>query len=271
MSTTDFRSGGPSGSSRKSSFSSRKSSGTEAGSLRILALDTGRRPLDANSDLEVPKGVSLSPSSSFVEDGSDSGEEELPRGGRFPLHTRIRIPEFPEIFVHDFLSPQVQLRQQGGAGGDAQGSLKDTLSRMTAAFEVSERYVAQRLSVLGTVERVEVRESSLGQYYAVVTMSEWADGNVHRSILGGHLAGVHDFYRGEDVTVHLHVKGGTPLDSALPEGWIRLQCPGEKYAGKCACGKVFTATRRPVVGFEPVCKGCVRQGRGAAGRRYPGA
>ena len=261
MSTTDFRSGGPSGSSRKSSFSSRKSSGTEAGSLRILALDAGRRGSVANSDSEVPKGISVSPSSSFVEDGSDSGEEELPRGGRYPLHTRIRIPEFPDIFVHDFLSPQVQLQQPGGAGGGAQGSLKDTLSRMAAAFEVSERYVAQRLSVLGTVERAEVRESSLGQYYAVVTMSEWEDGNVHRSILGGHLAGVHDFYRGEDVTVHLHVKGGAPLDPPLPEGWIRLQCPGEKYAGKCACGKVFTATRRPVVGFEPVCKGCARRGR----------
>ena len=98
---------------------------------------------------------------------------------------------------------------------------------MTAAFEVSERYVAQRLSVLGTVERAEVRESSLGQYYAVMTMSEWADSNVHRSILGGHLAGINDFYRGEDVAVHLHVKSGTTLDPPLPEGWIRLQCPGE--------------------------------------------
>ena len=261
MSTTDYRSGGPSGSSRKSSFSSRKSSGTETGSLRILALDAGRRHFDASSDSEVPKGVSVSPSSSFVEDGSDSDEDLLPREGRFPLHTRIRIPEFPEIFVHDFLSPQVQLQQQGGAEGGGQGSLKDTLSRMTAAFEVSERYVAQRLSVLGTVERAEVRESSLGQYYAVVTMSEWADSNVHRSILGGHLAGINDFYRGEDVAVHLHVKSGTTLDPPLPEGWIRLQCPGEKYAGKCACGKVFTSTRRPVVGFAPVCKGCASRRR----------
>ena len=261
MSTTDYRSGGPSGSSRKSSFSSRKSSGTETGSLRILALDAGRRHLDASSDSEVPKGVSVSPSSSFVEDGSDSDEDLLPREGRFPLHTRIRIPEFPEIFVHDFLSPQVQLQQQDGAEGGGQGSLKDTLSRMTAAFEVSERYVAQRLSVLGTVERAEVRESSLGQYYAVVTMSEWADSNVHRSILGGHLAGINDFYRGEDVAVHLHVKSSTTLDPPPPEGWIRLQCPGEKYAGKCACGKVFTSTRRPVVGFAPVCKGCASRRR----------
>ena len=122
MSTTDYRSGGPSGSSRKSSFSSRKSSGTETGSLRTLALDAGRRHLDASSDSEVPKGVSVSPSSSFVEDGSDSDEDLLPREGRFPLHTRIRIPEFPEIFVHDFLSPQVQLQQQGGAEGGGRGA-----------------------------------------------------------------------------------------------------------------------------------------------------
>jgi len=270
MSTADHRmwgGGGPSGSSRKSSFSSRKSSGTETGSLRILTLNAGRRPLGDNgsySEAAELKGVSVSPTSSFLEDGSESEDEELTQGGRFPLHTRVRIPEFPEIFVHDFLSPQVQLQQQTGvkaAGGSMQqGNLKDTLSRMTEAFEASERYVAQRLSVLGTVAYVEVRENSLGKYYAVITMSDWADANVHRSLLGDHVVGVHDFYRGQDVAVQLHVKGGTPQVPPLPAGWIRLQCPGEKYAGKCSCGKVFTATRRPVSGFEPLCKTCAGRG-----------
>ena len=271
MSTADHRmwgGGGPSGSSRKSSFSSRKSSGTETGSLRILTLDAGRRPLgDTGSCSEAAerKGVSVSPSSSFLEDGSESEDEELTQGGRFPLHTRVRIPEFPEIFVHDFLSPQVQLQQQqtgaGAAGGSAQqGNLKNTLSRMAEAFEASERYVAQQLSVLGTVAYVEVRENSLGKYYAVITMSDWADANVYRSLLGDQVVGVHDFYRGEDVAVQLHVKGGTPQVPPLPAGWIRLQCPGEKYAGKCSCGKVFTATRRPVSGFEPLCKTCAGRG-----------